>query len=136
MTDFMSAAELTSMRLEVYRTFPDVGWIDSLSQASDGEGGVTESWSAVSWTPARTGVAGTVVPYRLDPLDTRSQIDLAGMAEAKEIHYILVVEWDAPITAGTVTRFIAADGAAYHIRRMAPNNSYRIVKRCFVAEVK
>ncbi len=132
---YLDSAELTVMRADLFTTLPDVGWLESLSTSSDGEGGVTESWSAVSWTPARTGVAGTVVPYRLDPLEMRSQIEMAASAEAREIHYILVTEWDAPLAAGTVTRFVDANGRKYNVRRYAPDNSWRICKRCMIAEV-
>jgi hypothetical protein len=132
---YLNDAELTVMRADLYTTLPDVGWIELLSTASDGEGGVTESWSAVSWTPARTGVAGTVVPYRLDPLDRRSQIEMAASAEAREIFYYLVTEWDAPISAGTVTRFVNKNGRQMNIRQFAPDNSWAILKKCIVAEV-
>lgn len=132
---FLSTVELTAMRADLYNTLPDTGWLESLSTSSDGEGGVTESWLAVSWTPARTGVAGTVVPYRLDPLEMHSQIEMAASAEAREIHYILVVEWDAPLAAGTVTRFVDASGRKFNVRRYSPDNSWRICKRCMVAEV-
>lgn len=132
---YLNDAELTVMRADLYTTLPDTGWIDALTTTSDGSGGYPEIWTAISWTPSRTGVAGTVVPYRLDPLDMRSQIELAASGEAKEVHYILVVEWDAPISAGTATRFVDKNGRSFSIRRIAPDNSYRILKRGVVAEV-
>jgi hypothetical protein len=132
---YLNDAELTVMRADLYTTLPDVGWIESVTHTSDGAGGYTESWAAVSWTPARTGSAGTVAPYRLDPLDVRSQIELIASGEAKEVHYILIVEWDAPISAGTAARFVDKNSRVLNIRRLAPDNSWRILKRCFVAEV-
>ncbi len=139
---YLSDAELTVMRAELFTTLPDSGHLESLSVSSDGEGGVSESWGTVTWTPSRTitadlpnGTAGTVLKYRLDPLEMRSQIEMAASAEAREIHYILVVEWDAPLAAGTVTRFVDKSNRAFNVRRFSPDNTWPICKRCMVAEV-
>lgn len=133
---FLSADDLSFMRADIISTLPDTGWIDALTVTSDGEGGYSESWAAISWTPSSTGVAGTTVAYRMDPLDRRGQMEVAAMAEATGIQYILVTEWDAPISAGTATRFVNADGRAYNIRMLSPDNSWRLLKRCYLAEVR
>lgn len=139
---YLSDVELTVMRADLYTTLPDSGHLEVLSISSDGEGGVSESWGTVTWTPSRTitadlpnGTAGTVVKYRFDPLDRRSQIEMAANAEAREIFYYLVTEWDVPISAGTVTRFVDKNGRPLNIRQFAPDNSWAILKKCIVAEV-
>jgi hypothetical protein len=124
------------MRVEIANTLPDTGWIDNLTVASDGEGGYSEAWAAVSWTPSRTGAPGTTVAYRMDPLDYRGQMESVALAEAVAIQYVLILEWDAPIAAGTVTRFVNKDGRAYNIRMLTPDNSYRLLKRCYLSEIR
>ena len=133
---WLSAAEQTAMRVQIVNTLPDTGWIEAATNTSDGEGGYSETWAAISWTPSRTGEAGTSVLYRMDPLNVRGQMESAAMAEATGISYILIVEWDAPIAAGTVTRFVNKDGRPYNMRMLTPDNSYRLLKRCYLSEIR
>lgn len=135
MTTWVSDAELVHMREIFELTLPDLGRVESLANSRDGEGNVIRAWTAITWTPSG-GTAGTIVPYRFDPLTTNRRLEEVAAAEALGIHYIIVAPWNAPITPGTVTRFVDRDGRIYQFRMLAPSNSYSIVKRCYVGEIR
>lgn len=123
MTVFLGAADLTRMRAEVARMLPGAAIIQELTAASDGAGGVTETWAAVT---------GGTVACRIDPLRRVAQIESTGMAEAIVLEYQVTLPYDAPISA---QNRLVIEGTAYEVRQLDAVHSWNVSRRARVAVV-
>ena len=120
---FLGAAELARMRADVAKMMPGTAIIQALTTASDGAGGVTETWAAVT---------GGTVACRMDPLNVGTQIETAGMAEAVRTEFQLTLPYDAPISA---FNRVSVGGVVYEVRQLDAVHSWNVSKRLRVAVV-
>ncbi len=81
---------LTRRRARLY--MPNTAVIQRAALADDGEGGQTETWSAV---------AGGTVDARIDPLSgSGDRIEIEALKESTLQPYRLSLEWGAPLQDG------------------------------------
>lgn len=124
MTIGITAALLTQMRAQVDLLLPDTGVIQSVSNASDGAGGVTPTWSAVS--------GGTVV-CRIDPIKTRDTIDTITGAETTTIMHQLTMTHDAPLNENNR---VVINSKTYEVIQLSTTHSNNVSVRAVIAEVR
>lgn len=121
-TLFLSDAQLTKFRADVAKMLPDTCAISSVSYASDGAGGNTETWSTVA-----------TVACRVDPVNTKGGgMEAAAMREALDTMYQLTVPYDTAIDVGNR---ITHNSIVYEIRQLSEQHSWRVSKRCLMARV-
>jgi hypothetical protein len=96
------------------------GVIQQSSNASDGAGGFTPSWSTVS--------GGSVV-YRLNPM-TFGQIETLAAAVGVKAEYVAILPYNAPIVIGN--RFVAGS-IPYQVRWMQPDTSDVAFVKCYLS---
>lgn len=120
----MKAPNLTYMRNQLATLLPDTAIIQSLARASDGAGGWTETWAAVT---------GGTVSARLDPITSRSDaVQTAQAREGLRVDFQLTTEWDAPIA---VNRRVVINSDTYEIVQMTDDHSWRVSRRALVARL-
>lgn len=122
---WISSAELTVMRAILANTLPDTAVIQSSTLSSDGEGGGTIAWSAVT--------SGTVA-CRLDPVSSSAAYDavVAGKESLRVLRQ-LTVPHDAPLA---LNRRVVVGSQTYEVVSLADDNSWRIDRRAILAEVR
>jgi head-tail adaptor len=125
-TLYLSDAQLTIMRGQVARTLPGTAIIQSVVNASDGMGGWSETWTAVT---------GGTVSCRIDPLSasmSASNNMLAG-AEGFKLAYQLTVPYNAPLSVGNR---VNVGGTVYEVRELANTHSWNVSIRAMLARVE
>ena len=122
----LTTAEITQMRTDVETLLPDVGDILSLTQASDGQGGFTDTW----------GTATANVACRLDPLMGHTMVGsmetMAGAAIQPYSRFTLTVPNGTAITAAN--RFLLS-GTSYNVISLDTGRSWNLCKRMIVEKV-
>jgi SPP1 family predicted phage head-tail adaptor len=113
----LTADELTAIRADVARLLPDTGYVLSLTQTSDGQGGFTETWGTA-----------TTTTYRLDPV--RGQEQQAGAALQPYHTFTLTLPYSVTVTPAQ--RFQAADGTRYAITSVDGAKSWKASTRATV----
>lgn len=122
---WITAAELDTMRTVLENTLPDTAVIQSSAYASDGEGGGTITWSAVT---------GGTVACRLDPIPSGAAYDaVTAGKESLRVLRQLTVPHDAPLA---MDRRVVVGSQTYEIVNLADDNSWRLDRRAIVAEVR
>lgn len=121
---FLTNAEIASMRAQIAETLTDTCVIQSVSNVSDGAGGETPTWAAVS---------GGTVACRFDHPQQRNQIARAAGAEGFIAEFHLVLPYDAPVASN---RRVIHNGNTYEIRRLADEGSILLMKKCYVSRVE
>lgn len=121
MTIALTAEELAAMREGIAELLPDTGAILSLTQVSDGMGGLTDTW----------GTATASVAYRLDAQRGDEQ---TAAASTRPYHtYVLTLAHDATIT--TAHRFQDTDGHRYNVTSVDDPKSWAACIRAYVEKV-
>ena len=116
---------LARMRAQVSERLYDTAVIQSVSNASDGAGGVTPTWSAV--------VGGTVL-CRLDPLgQTSMEAGVVANREALTVSYRLTMPYNAPIEENCR---VVVNGNTYEVVALAVDHSKNVSRRGIVTEVR
>lgn len=110
-------AQLAKMRADVARMLPGTAIIQAVSNVSDGSGGFTETWAAVT---------GGTVACRVDPIRRGVQIEQIAAQEAMEIEYQLTLPYNAPVLQG---RRAVIGGTTYEIRSIDEDKSWAVSKR-------
>jgi SPP1 family predicted phage head-tail adaptor len=113
----LTTDELTAIRADVARLLPETGYLLSLTQISDGQGGFTETWGTA-----------TTTPYRLDPV--RAQEQLSGAALQPYHTFTLTLPYSVTVTPAQ--RFQAADGTRYAITAVDGSKSWKASTRATV----
>lgn len=117
----LSAAELTALRATLTSSLPGTVSVSRVTLASDGMGGATETWAAVS-----TG-AGRVSPA------ISGEDRIVGGENVNE------APWTVTLPAGTnvtVRDRITAGSATYEVVATSGNRSYETCVRCACVEVR
>jgi hypothetical protein len=122
---YLSAAELAQMRADVVNMLPDTCDIQAKTEASDGAGGVTYTWSAVT--------DGAGVACRVDPLSGRDELAVEISRETLAEAMRLTVAWDAPLDAG---ERVLIGGVAWEILSKDVAHSWRVSRRAVIGLVK
>jgi len=122
----LTTAEITQMRTDVETLLPDVGDVLSLTQASDGQGGFTDTW----------GTATANVACRLDPLMGQVMLGsvetMAGAAIQPYSRFTLTVPNGTTITAAN--RFLLS-GTSYNVVSLDIGRSWDLCKRIIVEKI-
>lgn len=118
----LDANQLADMRADVAQTLPDTIQIQSVSRASDGAGGWTETWTTVN-----------TYPCRVDPLDMFVQFPTLGEREALINSRKLTLAWNASIAVGQRGIF---NGDTYEIRDLQEDHSWRVSRRALITKIK
>lgn len=120
---FLTDEELAQMREDVDEgLLSDVCIIQEFTLTSDGAGGNTVAWTAVS---------GGTVACRFDPDLDRTQPTLP-TAEVLQLRGVFTLPYDAPINA---TRRIFYDGSAWELRELFAEHSWRVSIKAKVARI-
>lgn len=109
----LTSAELAQMRADIAQLLPDTCYIVTLTNVSDGQGGVTSS-------------RGTAGPYacRLDVIQGREQV--TGGAIQPYTSYMLSLPYDTAIVS---TNLVNHNGVDYAVKPPNTNQSWIAVKR-------
>lgn len=120
MLPLLSAIELSQLRsdIEAY-TLPDQVVIETLTQVSDGAGGLTDTWAA----------SGTVA-CRLDSKSGTRKPVATSLESFSE--WILTAPWNAPITTGSR---VTVGGHAYTVKAVADGDSWNADTRAHVERI-
>ena len=121
---WLSDAELVQMRLDVAGMLPDVAIIQTVTLTSDGAGGHSSVWSAVT---------GGTVACRVDPLQTRESVDYTANRETLIRKWQVTLPYDAPIVPDAR---LVIGGVTYDVTLIHDVHSWHVSRRCEVAEVK
>jgi head-tail adaptor len=117
--------ELAQFRADILDALPDTGVIQAVTRTSDGAGGWSESWSAVS---------GGTVACRLDPLKGSTvQAGVIAGQESLTLRYQVTVPYDAPLDAD---RRLVVNERTYEVVQLSDEHSWRFVRRAIVSEVR
>lgn len=122
---WLNEFDLTAARADVANLLPDSCVIQAKTLVSDGAGGNTVTWAAVT--------SGTVA-CRLDPVASRTRIlDNIATQESIVVVYQLTVPYAAPLA---VDRRVIHDGNTYEIVQMDIDQSKRVARRAIVSEIR
>lgn len=115
---------LSMMRGQVEELLPDTAIIQSVIDASDGAGGQSSTWTAVT--------GGTVL-CRIDPSARAADLvsDQVGRETLEHI-YQLTVPYNAPIAPHYR---VAIGGENYEIVQLTENHSWRVSRRATIKRV-
>lgn len=120
---FLTDAEITAMRTQIGVTLTDTCVIQAVTNTSDGAGGVTPLWAAVT---------GGTVACRVDHMPMRGQQEVIAGAEALIADFYLILPYDAPVAAN---RRVIHNGSTYEIRTIADDGSILLLKKCRIARI-
>jgi len=121
---WLSDDQLAAMRDDVANLLPGTAVISSMTAVTDGAGGWSETWAAVS--------GGTVLA-RLDPVrSTGSGIITVPGREGLIVNFQLTTEWDAPLA---VNRRVTIDGNVYEIVQLTDDHSWRVSRRALLSRI-
>ena len=119
-----TAAELADLRSQILGLQPDTAVIQESAYASDGAGGGTITWSAVT--------DGTV-SCRIDSLrQTMVNVLTEAQQERFRVVYQATFPYDAPIAAD---RRVVINDITYEIVVMYDDHSQRLVRRAVLGEL-
>lgn len=121
---WLNEFDLTAARADVANLLPDSCVIQSKTLVSDGAGGNTVTWAAVT---------GGTVACRLDPLPIRGAIEMVGNQESTVVTYRLSVPYDAPLAED---RRVVSGGNTYEIVQMDIDQTKRVARRAIVSEIR
>jgi hypothetical protein len=110
----LTASELTVMRDTIELLMPDTCNITSITNVSDGEGGVTQS----------RGTTGTSIACRLDALQGREQV--TGGAVEPYITYMMSLPYDTTVAPANIIEHSSVD---YMVKSVNRNQSWKAVVR-------
>lgn len=119
---FFDAAGLSWMRDEVEKTLPDTCNILSVTRASNGQGGFTESW----------GTAVANVSCRVDHIKQNDAVTVVGEAGRVYNRFVVTIPHDTAIT--TANR-IEANGYTLAIETVDPAKSEIACLRAYAYEL-
>jgi SPP1 family predicted phage head-tail adaptor len=113
----MTSAELAGLRTDlVAYTLPDTCVIQSMSQVSDGAGGMVQTWAA----------AGTV-PCRLDNKSGTRKPVATSLESFSE--WVLTVPWNAPLSTNSR---VTTGGHTYTVKAVSDDGSWSACIRAHV----
>ena len=125
MTNFMTAEEITQLHADFVELMPDTCVIMSVTLVSDGAGGNTPSWAAVT---------GGTVACRVDPLNLRgSRVQVIAVEEVLTINYQGTFPHDAPLAED---RRVVTDGNTYEIVQLDVDHTNRATRRAILSEIR
>ena len=123
MVGLISIAELRRMRAAATLMLPAACTIQVRSTATDGMGGITETWSNTY----------TNVPCKLDPV--KSMNVLVRLGEQAQTHTPWVLSVDYGQAIGTGNR-VVLNGDTFEVLNVEDAHSYRILRRAYVRRVE
>jgi len=112
----LTAAQLARMREQVAGMLPDVCVIQAATYTSDGAGGWTESYQAVT---------GGTVACRLDPLGARTRAETDAAQESQKSFYELTVPYGASLA---MDRVVLVGGVRYDIAELHGAESWAVTR--------
>lgn len=118
----LTEAMLTQMRAQVSRMLPGSWIIQQIANVPDGKGHTVPGTVAI----------GTVA-CRIDPMNTRTQIEVVAAAEGQEIQYQATWPYNAPISEGEQGLY---QGEVYQVRQLWDKHSNNVSTRGRVAKVE
>jgi hypothetical protein len=121
---FLTGTELAAMRGDVLDMLPGTAIIQSAANSSDGAGGWTETWTAVT---------GGTVACRIDPFKRLGNIETAGSEEALNYSYQLTLPYNAPIEPGNRVQI---NGTAYEVRSLFNEHDWNVSKRAQITRIR
>jgi len=116
-----STIELQRMRLDAEALMPSTCTTQVRSTTSDGQGGVTETWTDTD-----------DVPCRLAPMGLGNRSSSEGDRFVVHEAYILSVHWDRSIAPGNRVVF---DSDTYEVLSVDDDHDYRVARRAVVQKV-
>lgn len=120
----LTAAELNEIRSAINELLPDSGYIITVTNSPDAQGGVTETYGTSS-----------AVACRLDPkvmTELKSGELIAGGAAQPFHTFMLTLPYSATIT--TDHRFLL-DSTQYSVKSVDTDKSWTASVRCFVERI-
>lgn len=121
----ISTSDLVWMRAQVAQTLPDTAIIKAVTTVSDGAGGRTPTWAAVT---------GGTVSCRIDPLGSSAAADaVIASQEAITTHYQLTVPHDAPIAQNNQ---VEINSDVYEVVSLYEDHSWRVSRRAIVSIIR
>jgi len=120
----LTNAELAEIRSAISELLPDSGYIITVSNAPDGQGGQTETFGT-----------SNAIACRIDPrviTDLKSGELIAGGAAQPFHTFMLTLPYSATIT--TDHRFLL-DGTQYSVKSVDKDKSWTASVRCFVERI-
>ena len=125
MTNFMTATELAQLRADFAELMPDTAVIQSVTLVSDGAGGNTPSWAAVT---------GGTVACRIDPLNLRgSRVQLVAIQESLLVSYQGTFPHDAPLAENYR---VVTGSNTYEVVQLDVDHSNRACRRAILSEIR
>lgn len=124
MTIGIDATLLAHMRAQVLYLLPDTAVIQSVSNSSDGAGGFSATWAAVS--------GGTVV-CRIDPVTSRENIDVILGRETTTVMHQLTMPHNAPLNENNR---VVINGNTYEVIQFTTTHSNNVSVRAIISEVR
>lgn len=110
------------MRAQAAELLPDTCVIQTRSVVNDGEGGVTENWTA----------SGTVA-CRMDIISARTRTEVQAAREARTTFYQLTVPYDTMLDI--FSQMVHA-GVTYQVAEIHQHESWPVTKRARVVIVE
>lgn len=120
----LNSDQLSVMRAQVNLMLPDTAVIKRVTNSSDGAGGFTASWAAVS--------GGTVLA-RIDPINSKNEITGDIGREALIVSHQLTLEYDAPILANDR---VTINSNTYEVIQLSATHSNNVSIRAMVSMLK
>lgn len=121
----LTTTQLERFRANVAQLLPQTAVIQSVANGSDGAGGWSETWTAVT---------GGTVNCRLDPLKrSADEVDVIGEKETMRVMYQCTVPYDAPIVEGNR---LVVDGKTYQVVALAIDHAWKVSKRVLIGELR
>lgn len=122
---FLDAAELAAMRDDVASMLPGTAIIQSKSRASDGAGGGSATWAAVT---------GGTVAARLDPMTRQGGgAEEYALREAGVNIYQLTLPYNAPLA---MDNRVQMGGINYEVRSVDTGKDWAVSLRAVVVKVE
>lgn len=125
MTYLLSDAQLAAMRDDVARLLPGTAILQNKTVASDGAGGGSVTWAAVT---------GGTVACRLDPLRRQGAgEETYGLRESAANLYQLTLPYDAPLL---MDYRVLYNGVPYEVRTVDEQKDWGVSVRAVVVRVE